>query len=246
MNFSRYLFVITVLSITLLNAQIVGKIESLTNDELRFNYDVFRGPISSYENKLIVNNGAKTEEFIMHPSGDLEKISIFDYSSVSGMIYGDRYYLPKHVSSLQVIGFYVFDLTKTPMELITFVDLQRHGIQSVSRNTLFFTESHVMASDFEEVAPIVKTGLLGNFPNPFNPETTIRFNVAVESMVSIDIYNIRGQKVKRLFDGFADRGSHTVVWNGKDDNGSELGSGVYFYRMVAGEVVETRRMVLLK
>ena len=107
-------------------------------------------------------------------------------------------------------------------------------------------------SEYEEVTPIVKSELLGNFPNPFNPETTIRFNVgnafiqSVSVHVSIDIYNIRGQRVKRLLDGFFDRGSHTVVWDGKDDSGRELGSGVYFYRMVAGDVVETRRMVLLK
>ena len=92
----------------------------------------------------------------------------------------------------------------------------------------------------------MRNELLGNYPNPFNPETTIGFNITVESIVSIDIYNIRGQKMRRLFEGFVESGSHTVVWDGKDDNSRELGSGVYFYRMIAGDVVETRKMVLLK
>ena len=99
---------------------------------------------------------------------------------------------------------------------------------------------------------LARSELLGNYPNPFNPETTIRFNVGnafirSESIhISIDIYNIRGQKVRSLLDGLYESGSHTVVWDGKDDNGQELGSGVYLYRMVAGEERSVRRMVLLK
>ncbi|MCL2064557.1 MAG: S8 family serine peptidase [Candidatus Cloacimonetes bacterium] len=93
--------------------------------------------------------------------------------------------------------------------------------------------------------PLV-TELLSNFPNPFNPETTISFNIAEESIVSIDIFNIRGQRVRRLYEGFSERGTHAVVWNGRDDNGRDLGSGLYFYQLVAGEIVQTRRMVLLK
>ncbi|MCL2065696.1 MAG: T9SS type A sorting domain-containing protein [Candidatus Cloacimonetes bacterium] len=145
-NFRKCLILIAVLFITLLNAQNIGKIESLTNDELRFNYDVFLGTLWSYENKLIASNGTKTEEFVMLPNGELEKISYFDYSSSSGMIYGDRYYLPKNRTDIfpGVNGFYVFDLTKTPMELITYVDLIPRGIRTLSRNTFFFTESQVM------------------------------------------------------------------------------------------------------
>ena len=107
-------------------------------------------------------------------------------------------------------------------------------------------EVEIVVSIYDDDSLPIVTELLGNFPNPFNPETTIRFNVAVESIVSIDIYNIRGQRVKSLLDGFYERGSHTVVWDGRDDNGRELGSGMYFYRMIAGDVMETRRMVLLK
>jgi hypothetical protein len=105
-------------------------------------------------------------------------------------------------------------------------------------------------SDSDKVVP---TGhkLLGNYPNPFNPTTSISFRV-VESAsegiqpVTIDIYNIRGQKVHTLVDGLYESGEYTVVWNGHDDNGASVGSGVYLYRMTTSEAIETRKMILIK
>ncbi|MCL2065479.1 MAG: hypothetical protein FWG98_14060, partial [Candidatus Cloacimonetes bacterium] len=76
-------------------------------------------------------------------------------------------------------------------------------------------------SESDPTTPLIITELLSNFPNPFNPETTIRFDLAVDSPVSIDIYNIRGQKVRRVFDGFVERGSHSVIWDGRDEEGRE-------------------------
>ncbi|MCL2065273.1 MAG: T9SS type A sorting domain-containing protein [Candidatus Cloacimonetes bacterium] len=102
------------------------------------------------------------------------------------------------------------------------------------------------ASDDDEIVPVTKTELLGNFPNPFNPETIISFNIAVDSVVSIDIFNIRGQRVRKLVNDRFERGSHNVVWNGKDDVGRELGSGVYLYRMQTDVFADVRRLVLLK
>jgi hypothetical protein len=100
--------------------------------------------------------------------------------------------------------------------------------------------------------------LLSNYPNPFNPETTITFSVgntfmrsdgtdkSVPYSVRIDIYNTKGQRVRSLVDGYYGVGEHKVVWNGADDKGVAVGSGVYFYRMKAGEYMETRKMILLK
>ncbi|MCL2065347.1 MAG: S8 family serine peptidase [Candidatus Cloacimonetes bacterium] len=104
----------------------------------------------------------------------------------------------------------------------------------------------VYVSEDDEIHPPLTTELLGNYPNPFNPETTISFNIAVESIVSIDIYNIRGHLVKTLLNNHLQQGNHSIIWNGIDNHGQQVSSGVYFYRMVAGDVVETRRMVLMK
>jgi hypothetical protein len=97
-------------------------------------------------------------------------------------------------------------------------------------------------------APSIKTTLIGNYPNPFNPTTSILFSVDSSSNtpVSISIYNIRGQLVRSLVDDVYASGEHSVVWNGTDNNGTSVGSGIYFYRFTAGDHVQTRKMIMIK
>ena len=104
-------------------------------------------------------------------------------------------------------------------------------------------------TDYHEIEEIKQnyTALLhANYPNPFNPTTTIAFDMAVDGVVVIDIYNIRGQRVKSLVNEYYRAGEHNVVWNGVDDNNREVSSGVYFYRMQTIGFTATRRMLLLK
>jgi hypothetical protein len=98
--------------------------------------------------------------------------------------------------------------------------------------------------DFTDLPTI--TALQGNFPNPFNPVTQIRFDLAQAGNVAIEVYNIRGQRVKTLTNEEWQAGRHTIEWNGTDSNGRIVGSGVYFYTMRVGEYSSTRRMVLMK
>ncbi len=90
------------------------------------------------------------------------------------------------------------------------------------------------------------TKLFGNYPNPFNPETTISFDLANQCSVTIEVYNIKGQKVKTLAKDMFTPGHHTVVWNGTDSKGKSVSSGVYFYRMSTSNHTSTRKMLLLK
>lgn len=91
-----------------------------------------------------------------------------------------------------------------------------------------------------------------NYPNPFNPATVIEYALPRASEVKIQIYNILGQKVRRLVDESQEAGYKTIHWDGKDDNGNEVSSGVYFYRIVAHtgqgseDFVKCRKMTLLK
>ena len=85
-----------------------------------------------------------------------------------------------------------------------------------------------------------------NYPNPFNNQTVIKFNLRRPANVSLVIYNILGQKVRALVDEHLSAGSQTVNWDGKDDKGNDLSSGVYFYQLRAGQLTETKRLVLLK
>ncbi len=88
--------------------------------------------------------------------------------------------------------------------------------------------------------------LAGNFPNPFNPQTTIRYDVPRTGHVQLDVYDLRGQRVARLVDGTVEAGRRSVIWNGRDDHDATVPSGVYFARLSAGGVQQTGRMVLLK
>jgi len=90
------------------------------------------------------------------------------------------------------------------------------------------------------------TTLKANYPNPFNPSTTIAFDVASAGRVSIEIYNIKGQRVKSLVNDSFSAGRHNVVWNGDDAAGHAVGSGVYFYRMTAPGYSSVRKMLLMK
>jgi hypothetical protein len=85
-----------------------------------------------------------------------------------------------------------------------------------------------------------------NFPNPFNPETIISFNLPEASAVKLNVYNILGQMVRTLVDEELPAGAHSVMWDGKNGQGSEVASGVYFYRIKAGDFESTMRMTLLR
>ena len=92
--------------------------------------------------------------------------------------------------------------------------------------------------------------LLPNFPNPFNPSTTIHFNIVSRNLgispVSLIIYDITGKEVKTLINEPMQPGRYSVVWDGTDNKNQEVAGGVYIYRLVAGEFVASKKMVLLR
>jgi hypothetical protein len=90
------------------------------------------------------------------------------------------------------------------------------------------------------------TTLKGNYPNPFNPETTICYDIASDTDVRLDVYNIRGQKVTTIVNEYMKPGYHSVVWSGKDENNRSVASGVYFYRLHTSDKTLTKKMMLLK
>jgi len=100
-------------------------------------------------------------------------------------------------------------------------------------------------SDSDITSPILTT-LKANYPNPFNPTTTIAFDTHKKGHVTVDIYNVKGQKVKTVANSVLEAGSHKVVWNGQDDNGHSVSSGIYFYRMQTEGYRAVKKMVLMK
>jgi hypothetical protein len=90
------------------------------------------------------------------------------------------------------------------------------------------------------------TALMQNFPNPFNPSTTLVFDMVQAGHVTIKIYNVTGRLIRTLVDGRHDAGRHHVEWNGIDANGSSVPSGIYFYQMRTSGYEATRKMILVR
>ncbi len=99
----------------------------------------------------------------------------------------------------------------------------------------------------DEIVSLSKSELIGNYPNPFNPSTTIAFTLDKSQEIEIDIFNIKGQRVKKLInrDTYS-RGYHNITWNGKNDNSASCTSGIYFYRLKTANKTFTGKMLMLK
>jgi flagellar hook assembly protein FlgD len=85
-----------------------------------------------------------------------------------------------------------------------------------------------------------------NYPNPFNPSTSIQFDIPKEGHVVLKVYDMLGREVVTLVDDEVEAGSFDVTWNGTGDNGQVLPSGIYFYRIMTGEFVQTKKMVYMR
>lgn len=103
----------------------------------------------------------------------------------------------------------------------------------------------ITAVDDLELIP-VKYELSDNYPNPFNPSTNIQYSIPESKLVSLVVYNLLGQKVVTLVNTKLSAGNYNAVWNGKNDFGSKVSSGIYIYQLTAGDFVASKRMILMK
>ena len=85
-----------------------------------------------------------------------------------------------------------------------------------------------------------------NYPNPFNPATVINYSMERKGKIDISIFNVLGQHVKTLVNGEVEAGAHQAIWDGTDQNGATVASGVYFYKMITDKFVDTRKMALMR
>ena len=88
--------------------------------------------------------------------------------------------------------------------------------------------------------------LMDSYPNPFNPSTTISFELNVNSNVHLSIYNIMGQRVSTLVDEYKENGIYNIQWNGVNDSGKEMASGIYKVKLVTDSGILTNKITLLK
>ncbi|MDP2172535.1 MAG: S8 family serine peptidase [Candidatus Cloacimonadaceae bacterium] len=134
-------------------------------------------------------------------------------------------------------GFYVIDIKRAVQAYEWFCFM---GTYNRSGNIYQATPNN------DNLTPAITTELKANYPNPFNPNTTIAFNLDKSAPVMIEIFNQKGQKIKTLVNSDFPTGNHSIAWNGKDDNGNGVSSGIYYYRMKSGKFSSTRKMVMMK
>ena len=118
-----------------------------------------------------------------------------------------------------------------------------------STDALIFCGNHnyfcSSVSVAEEIIP-QKVKLNQNYPNPFNPTTEISFSIAVKERAVLSIYNIKGQKVATIKDSYLNPGEHTFKWSGKDSQGKDVSSGMYFYKLTVGKISHQKKLILLR
>lgn len=122
------------------------------------------------------------------------------------------------------------------------------GIGAASGTTLYagFWGRYWIPTDVEETPPCYRTMLHQNFPNPFNPSTTIEYSLANAARVRIEIFDVGGRRIRTLVDAGKPAGPHRAVWDGRNERGVAVSSGIYFYRFRTDSFVSVKKMVLLK
>lgn len=140
------------------------------------------------------------------------------------------------------------DASRAPQHTLTLIENRDvQGGKEVIDFKPEFTPGLVELSSGPGGAALPKEyALNGNFPNPFNPKTRIAFALPKASKVNLEIYNILGQKVRTLVNGDMEAGFQSVEWNGTDDNGTGVSSGVYLYKLKANEFSRVAKMTFLK
>jgi len=136
--------------------------------------------------------------------------------------------------------------------------LDENGDESVSLDMITFHPDSKVGTPFEPYQvtfypveddndQITPLNLLSqNYPNPFNPETTINFSLAEDDNVELTIFNLRGEKIRVLVREQREAGSYSIIWDGSDDNGNKVASGIYFYSLNTSQYSATRKMVMIK
>jgi len=158
--------------------------------------------------------------------------------------YGD---IPDGATALGGSDTYTFDLTSYPGGSfnvwfdVTYSDSCGNQYQD-RLDPEFDVDSNVGA----KATPIASSGLSQNYPNPFNPNTTISYQISESGHVRLGIFDMSGRLIRTQVNGNKGKGLYSVEWNGKDNLGKSVSSGIYFYKMESGDYVETKKMVLLR
>jgi hypothetical protein len=193
---------------------------------------------NNYTIDLMQDASLEKFQMILYPQANRDGDIVFQYHTIDNPAASNNYSTVGIENHLQDDGLTytfarIYPITATPLQ---------NGL--AIKFTTVAPDNHTANND--EYQSVIPFTMLQNYPNPFNPETKISFNLNTKSDVTLEIYNLKGQKIRSLISTNMNKGSHHIVWNGKDDNGTDSGSGVYVYRLQAGNKTQSKKMILLK
>ncbi len=219
--------------------------------------------LSIEDNFLIAQNHPGDKVIFLDISNPYNPVYQFELADLE---YGNSVpvYFKEHVFYNQCFKYNIYNIDSTSSGIIGYdesFDCNAYGISSlipyscdgfdylfVPRREYFEVYKVTFDSENkEENIYELKPLSMSNYPNPFNPETSISFSLPSAGKVNLAVYNTKGQKVKTMTDDVYEKGLHSVIWNGKDETGNAVSSGVYFYRLnLDGKTVKTNKCLLLK
>lgn len=227
---------------------------------------VWRDDFLFIDDELAMDPAPDITVWLVHDSWAIARIG--EFSDASSTVHNSYVVGDFLISAYYTAGLSVLDLTlpfaPVPADAYDTTTLVGEGIYQGAWGVYPFSPAgHIFVSDRSNglfVFDLVKspTGvpmpdaaeapykLAQNRPNPFNPATTIGFRIPDAADVELTIYDAGGHRVRRLLRGAQGAGDHEVTWDGRDDGGNRVGSGVYFYRLRSGGFDQTKRLVLLK
>jgi hypothetical protein len=196
---------------------------------------------------------AITDDFLASAAGPPTKD--FDVLAPSGSSRTEMTYGPNAANNAAVVSKQSVNANGATVGVamcgFSFADIRDDDKNGKSDRAVFFRDISLVVnnSPFGQVTPVAPTRdskLVQNYPNPFNPHTTIAFSLAARGRVALAIYDVNGGIVRTLVNETRAAGAYELTWDGRDDNGVAVASGVYFYRLVAPGFTQTKKMVLLK
>ncbi len=202
-------------------------------------------------------NVSGTKPYDSAPGGWRESMADMDSTEAP---YGDIVALHEHHCFIPTVSALAIDtgdlfyniggdadlLSHTPFDEVYYPAANQDHASVTAENRQWFLDEIRLGVTDGSLPPLGDVVLHQNYPNPFNPNTVIRFDLPRPAYVRLRVYNVKGELVSTLVDGHFAEGSREIAWNATDSRGRRVSSGVYFYRLAAGEQVRTRKMILLR
>jgi hypothetical protein len=196
-----------------------------------------------YDNSILQATGANLTDTILEDNNFAYQVNTNEENTITIWLYS----LSQPFSGNGVIANINIDVIGEAEDVseLTFIELninEENYIANTSNGSIT-----VLASNHDETTvPILNSSLEGNYPNPFNPQTTIHFYLSENSHTELIIFNVKGQKINQLINKELGQGKHLIVWDGKDENQKDLSSGIYFYQLKTEHFSEIKKALLIK